>query len=252
MNVLGIIPARGGSKRVLNKNTRDLAGKPLISYTIESALKSNRIDRLIVSTDDREIANVADKYGVEVPFLRPDHLAKDDTPDQPVFQHALKMLKKQDGYEPDIVLNLRPTTPLKTSYTIDKVIKKIKEKNADIVRTMSPVEGVNHPYWMYKRSNDGQATSFMMEVNIDIYYQSQLLPKVFRINGVVDAYSYLTVMNGNILRGENMYSIITPDEESVDIDTEFDFTICEALINNVRNKKINDKQKSKPYENKNN
>ena len=117
------------------------------------------------TTDDREIANVADKYGVEVPFLRPDHLAKDDTPDQPVFQHALKMLKKQDGYEPDIVLNLRPTTPLKTSYTIDKVIKKIKEKNADIVRTMSPVEGVNHPYWMYKRSNDGQATSFMMEVN---------------------------------------------------------------------------------------
>ncbi len=127
MKVLGIIPARGGSKGVPGKNTRLLAGKPLISYTIEAALKSKFIDRLIVSTDDEEIAKVAEKYGAEFPFLRPANLAQDDTPDQPVFQHAIKILKIQDDYEPDIVLNLRPTTPLKTSHTIDKVVEKMRQ-----------------------------------------------------------------------------------------------------------------------------
>ena len=89
MNVLGIIPARGGSKRIINKNIRDLAGKPLILYTIEAALKSKNIKRLIVSTDNKEIANIAENNGAKVPFLRPANLAKDDTSDQPVFKHVL-------------------------------------------------------------------------------------------------------------------------------------------------------------------
>ena len=166
MNVLGIIPARGGSKRVINKNIRDLAGKPLISFTIKAALGSKLINRLIVSTDNEEIAEIAKRYGAEVPFLRPASLAQDDTPDQPVFQHALKSLSKQDGYEPDIVLNLRPTTPFKTPKTIAKVIEKMRETKADIVRTMSPVESVNHPYWMYNMKSDCKTVPFLDTINI--------------------------------------------------------------------------------------
>ena len=99
MNVLGVIPARGGSKRVKRKNIRPLAEKPLIAYTIQSAIKSKKINRLIVSTDDSEVAKIAEKYGAEVPFYRPRKLAKDNTPDQPVFQHALQSLKKQSFKE---------------------------------------------------------------------------------------------------------------------------------------------------------
>ena len=230
MNVLGIIPARGGSKRVKNKNIRDLAGKPLIIYTIEASLKSKNINRLIVSTDNKIIADIAKNNGAEIPFLRPVSFAQDDTPDQPVFQHALETLKDQDGYEPDIVLNLRPTTPLKTSHTIDKVIEKMMETQADIVRTMSPVESIQHPYWMYALDSDSIATPFLDHIDISDYHQRQLLPDVYRINGVVDAFSHEIISNGNMLGNNNMFGILTPDNESIDIDTEFDLQICEALL----------------------
>ncbi len=233
MKVLGIIPARGGSKRVPQKNIRLLAGRPLISYTIEAALKSKHINRLIVSTDDEEIAKIAEKYGAEVPFLRPASLAQDDTPDQPVFQHALESLKEHDGYEPDIVVHLRPTTPLKTPQTIAKVIEKMRETKADIVRTMSCVEGVNHPYWMYSMKSDSRAVPFLDAINVSDYYQRQLLPEVYRINGVVDAYTKGTMIKGNMLANENVYGLVISEKESIDIDTEFDFNICEILINKV-------------------
>lgn len=231
MNILGIIPARGGSKRVPKKNIRPLAGKPLIGYTIEAALESKHINRLVVSTDDKEIARIAREYGAEVPFLRPPELAGNTVPDQPVFLHVLERLKVQDSYEPEIVLNLRPTTPLKTPQTIDKVIKEIINTNADIVRTMSRVEGVHHPYWMYKISEQGQAAPFLDNVDVNKFYQRQLLPPVYRINGVVDAMKTKLICDGNILHNENMRGVTISEEESVDIDTEFDFALCECLIN---------------------
>jgi len=227
LNVLGVIPARGGSKRVKRKNIRPLAEKPLIAYTIQSAIKSKKINRLIVSTDDSEVAKIAEKYGAEVPFYRPRKLAKDNTPDQPVFQHALQSLKKQDGYNPDIILNLRPTTPFRKTETINKVINEIIKTKAAIVRTMSLVTGVHHPYWMYKISDKGKAVNFINNIDINDYYQSQLLPEAYRINGVVDAFSNNTVMNGNMLSSNNIYSITISELEALDIDTEFDFNLCE-------------------------
>ena len=227
MKVLGIIPARGGSKRIPKKNIRILAGKPLISHTIEAALKSKHINRLIVSTDDDEIARVAEKFGAEVPFLRPASLAQDDTPDQPVFQHALEALKEQDNYEPDIVLHLRPTTPLKTPQTIDKVIEKMRETKADIVRTMTPVEGVHHPYWMYSLSENGRTMPIMKNIKVSEYYQSQLLPNFNRISCVADAIKPSLIYNGNFFDSDNMMGIITEPTESIDIDTEYDFEVCE-------------------------
>src|SRR5689334_3014090 len=109
--VLAIVPARGGSKGIPRKNLREVAGHPLIAYSIAVALQSREIDRVIVSTDDREIADVARSYGADIPFLRPAELAMDETPDLPVFQHALRWLQREQRYRPDLVVHLRPTSP---------------------------------------------------------------------------------------------------------------------------------------------
>lgn len=231
MKVLGIIPARGGSRRVPRKNIRLLAGKPLIVYTIEAALHSTSIERLVVSTDDEEIAEVARKWGAEVPFLRPAELAKSDTPDQPVFLHVLEWLKDNDDYEPEIVVNLRPTTPFKTPQIIDRVVKKIRDTGADIVRTMTLVEGVHHPYWMYRLSEDGSAELISGDIKLSKYYQRQLLPPVYRINGVVDAMKTHIIYKENILDNQNMKGVIISEKESMDVDTEFDFMLCEYILN---------------------
>ena len=113
MIVLGIIPARGNSKRVPKKNIKNLDGKPLICHTIDAAISAKIIDRLIVSTDNEEIAKISNDYGAEVPFLRPADIAEDHTPDQPVFEHVLNKLYEDNNYKPDVVLNLRPTSPFK-------------------------------------------------------------------------------------------------------------------------------------------
>ncbi len=230
MEVLGIIPARGGSKRVPGKNIRPLAGKPLIAYTIEVALKSNSINRLIVSTDDMEIAEIAKQHGAEVPFLRPSELAGDTTPDQPVFLHALRWLKEHENYEPDAVLNLRPTTPFKTPDLINEVVQTMVDTQAEIVRTMRLVNGVHHPYWMYRLSDDKHAVPFMDDIKISDFYQRQLLPPVYRINGVVDAMKTNVIYDGNILDNTNMRAVVISEKESIDIDTEFDFKMCEYVI----------------------
>ena len=233
MKVLGIIPARGGSKRVPGKNIRLLAGKPLIAYTIEAVLHSTRIERLIVSTDDSKIAEVARKWKAEVPFLRPAYLAEDDTPDQPVFLHTLEWLKENDDYVPEIVVNLRPTTPFKTPQIIDKVVQRIMDTDADIVRTMTLVEGVHHPYWMYRLSEDGRAEPFSGDIKLSKYYQRQLLPPVYRINGVVDAMKTQVIYEDNILDNQNMKGLIISEKESMDVDTELDFMLCECILNSA-------------------
>lgn len=229
--VLGIIPARGGSRRVPGKNIRLLAGKPLIAYTIEAAQQSTQLERLLVSTDDSKIAEVAQRYGAEVPFIRPAHLAEDTTPDQPVFLHALEWLKENNNYKPEIVVNLRPTTPFKSPEIIDRVVQKLRDTNSDIVRTMTKVEGVHHPYWMYRLSEDGSAELFSGDIKLSEYYQRQLLPPVYRINGVVDAMKAHIIYKGSILDSPNMKGLIISKKESIDIDTEFDFMLCECILN---------------------
>jgi N-acylneuraminate cytidylyltransferase/CMP-N,N'-diacetyllegionaminic acid synthase len=230
MEVLGIIPARGGSKRVPGKNIRPLAGKPLIAYTIEASLSAGSINRLIVSTDDNEIANISKQHGAEVPFLRPSELADDATPDQPVFVHTLQWLKDNDNYEPDAIVHLRPTTPLKSPQTIDNVVQKMIDTNADVVRTMTLVEGVHHPYWMYSISDEGRAVPFVKDIEVSKYYQRQLLPEVYRINGVVDAIKTHVVLEGNVLDSQNMAVVTVSGPEAIDIDTESDFMMCEYLL----------------------
>lgn len=228
MNIVGLIPARGGSKGVYRKNIKLLAGKPLIQYTIEAALGAG-LSQLVVSTDDQEIADVAKVCGASVPFLRPSELARDDTPDIPVMKHALEFLESQ-GKKVDLLVYLRPTTPFKTAKLIASVWKRLQEtKDAQVIRSLTPAEGVHHPYWMY-RGGDGFLESAVPGVSIAEYPRRQLLPKILRINGVVDALTREAVVQGKFLGNPKTIGFETSARESIDIDTEEDFQYCEWLL----------------------
>src|SRR5687768_7038153 len=135
--VLAIIPARGGSKSIPGKNIKPLAGYPLIAYSITAGLQAKTVTRVIVSTDDEEIAAIARYWGAEVPFLRPAALAQDDTPDLPVFQHALRILEKEEGYKPGIIVQLRPTSPFRKLSHIEDAVQLLAQRvDADAVRTV--------------------------------------------------------------------------------------------------------------------
>jgi len=224
--ILAIIPARGGSKGIPRKNIQIVAGKPLIFYTIEKALQSKYIDRTVVSTDDNEIAEIAKKYGAEV-LIRPKELALDDTPDLPVFQHAIKYLREKENYCSDLVINLRPTCPLRSVADIDNAIEKMLKNNCDSVRTITEVK--HHPYWTSKIEGD-HILPFLENCDVSKYYRRQLLPDAYITNGAADVLKSDIIMNNNNLYGEDIRGIIIPAERSVDIDTEFDLKLVEVLL----------------------
>ena len=177
---MAIIPARGGSKGIKRKNIRILNGKPLISYTIEQALKSKYIDRVIVSTEDLEIAEISKSFGAEVPFLRPQELAQDDTPGLEPIIHAVNYLNGEEKYFFEYVMCLQCTCPLRKAKDIDNSIEEINKKNADAL--VSVCESEVNPYWM-KTIQDGKLVDFI-KTNVD-YIRRQDLPKVYRLNGAM-------------------------------------------------------------------
>src|SRR5512138_153049 len=122
-DILALIPARGGSKGIPRKNIRSFAGYPLIAWSIAAAQQASCVTRVILSTDDEEIASIGREYGAETPFLRPAELARDQTTDLPVFEHALAWLKEQEGYQPEIVIQLRPTSPIRPRDCVDRAVK---------------------------------------------------------------------------------------------------------------------------------
>jgi CMP-N-acetylneuraminic acid synthetase len=227
MLVLALVPARGGSKGVRGKNIREIAGKPLIAWTIESALASTVIDRIIVSTDHQEIADIAMTYGGEVPFARPDHLARDDTPDFPVYEHAMNWLSRNERYEADIVIWLRPTTPLRAPIDINASFELLTRTDADCVRSVCPM--IHHPYWAKSLDGD-RLTPFIEGKDERVYYQRQLLPSAYRLNGAVDVIWRERAMRSGELFGPDMRGYVMPIERSVDIDTELDFILAEILL----------------------
>ena len=148
--ILALIPARGGSKGIPRKNIRNFAGYPLIAWSIAVGLQAETVTRVIVSTDDDEIAAVAREYGAEVPFMRPVELAQDRTPDLPVFEHALKMLEEVDGYKPDVVVQLRPTSPIRPRGMVDEAVHILHSHNdADCVRGVVPAGQNPHKMWRF-------------------------------------------------------------------------------------------------------
>ncbi len=185
--VLALIPARGGSKSIPRKNIRSFAGHPLIAYSIAAGLAAESVTRVIVSTDDEEIAAIARKYGAETPFLRPAELSQDNTPDLPVFQHALQWLEEHEGYQPEIVVQLRPTSPLRRVWHIDQAVYRLLEHpEADAVRTVCvPFQ---NPFKMWQIGPDGFMQPLMQTEYQEAYNMPrQLLPEVYWQTGYVDA-----------------------------------------------------------------
>lgn len=225
--ILGIIPARGGSKGVPRKNIKCLAGKPLLAWTVETALSLDCLDRVILSTDDEEIAGIGKRYGADVPFLRPAEIAADDTTDMPVYEHALNWLEQHDGFIPDIVVWLRPTVPLRSAGDIENSLDLLIKKRPDWVRSVCEAE--HHPYWMYKL-NDTRMEPFVEGIRIENYMRRQLLPPAYRLNGAVDVTWRSTILEKKILYAGVIEAHIMPVNRSIDIDTMLDFQLLEAII----------------------
>ncbi len=203
--IIAIIPARGGSKRIPRKNVKVLGGKPLIAWTIEHAKKSKHINRIVVSTDDQETAAVATSYGAEVPFMRPSELAEDMTPDLPVFQHALVWLKENEEYVPDVVVQLRPTSPLRSVEDVDAAIELLlAHPEVDSVRTV--IEAEPSPYKMYKISSDGLLSPILAIAGEKgfINMPTQALPKAYRHIGTADVIWPRTLLEKNHMSGDKI------------------------------------------------
>ena len=232
-SILGIIPARGGSKGIPRKNIVDLGGKPLLYYTIKAAKEAGLLDRLILSSEHAEIITIAKSLGVEVPFVRPAEYAQDHVGDQPVLQHALTALKELDGYQPDLVLYLKPTIPFRTGIDIENVIQKLKNKKFDSVRTVTQTTGVNHPYWMFTMDEEGISQPLIPGKSIAKYPRRQLLPPVFRLNGVVEGLKPEFILNHPSIYGEKMALVTVPENRAVDIDTPADLDYARYLLSKL-------------------
>ena len=223
--MLAIIPARGGSKGLPGKNLRLLTGKPLISHTIESALNSSDITRVIVSTDDYEIADVARKYGTEVPFMRPSDLATDDSLAIDTYKYTIDKLIKDEGVDIVDYMVLLPTSPLRDASDISNAAKLFREKNADSVISVTKED--KPISWFKSLNSEGR----ILENNItlknrqdeDDYYCPNGSIYIFR-KELIDEGKYYS---------EKTYAYVMPKYRSVDIDTQFDFDYAEFLLKNI-------------------
>lgn len=230
LKVLALIPARGGSKAVHKKNIRLLAGMPLIAHSILVAKASPYVDRVIVSTDDGEIASIARRYGAEVPFLRPAELAQDLTPDYPVFEHCIQWLQASEDYRPDIVLHLRPTGPLRTVKHVNESIELLaRHPDADSVRSVHEPDKTPHKMW---RPGEGPyMTPFLRDAGIPEHVNTprQLLPRVWATNANIGVMWHRTLAEKKSVIGERVLPYIVT-EPQVDIDTQFDFEVAELIL----------------------
>jgi N-acylneuraminate cytidylyltransferase len=229
--VLAIIPARGGSKGIPRKNIRPFAGYPLIAYSIAASLQAETVTRVIVSTDDEEIAGVARTYGAETPFLRPAELAQDRTTDLPVFQHALTWLAKNEGYHPEMVLHLHPTSPVRPRGCVDRAVQLLLDNpDADCVRSV--VEPAQSPYKMW---HIDERTSHMIPLltvaGIAESYNTprQLLPPAYLQTGHVNAIRPATILAGS-MTGQTILPLIIDAHYEVDLDTLADWEHGEWVV----------------------
>jgi len=231
-HILALIPARGGSKGIPRKNIRNFAGYPLIAWSIAAGSQAHTVNRVIVSTDDEEIAAVAREYGGEVPFIRPPELAQDRTTDLPVFEHALKWLEDIEAYKPDIVIQLRPTSPIRPKDCIDGAVKTLMEHSeADCVRGV--VTAGQNPYKMWRFNGYDKPIRPLLELEgVTEPYNAprQILPPVYWQTGHIDVIRTSTITRRHSLTGNVIYPHVIDSRYTVDIDTLSDWAKYEALI----------------------
>jgi N-acylneuraminate cytidylyltransferase len=230
--VVAVIPARGGSKGIPRKNLARVAGRPLIAWSIEAGVAAESVDRVVVSTDDEEIAEVARTCGAEVPFLRPSELARDDTPDLPVFQHLLAELDAPGAAGPDtaieLLVHLRPTSPLRPEGLVDEGIRLLRaDADADSVRSLSAPPKTPYKMW---RVEHGVLEPLLGGWDRELFNRPrQQLPEVWVHDGVLDVVRAPVVRAGSMC-GRRVLPLFTPPGTAVDIDTPDDLDRAAGML----------------------
>ena len=228
-NVVGFVFARGGSKGVPRKNLRTLDGKPLIAHAILCGLASRRVRRVVVSTDDQEIAEVARQWGAEVPFMRPAALAQDDSPHLEVILHALAWLEQNQDYRPEWVLLLQPTSPLRSGRDIDEAFALARAQGAASV--VSVQQAPSPPHLLQTIDGQGRLKPFLPPG--PGYQRRQDFPAVYALNGAI----YLTrrgmIMEKRVLLDQETLALVMPAERSLDVDTPWDFHLARLVLEDL-------------------
>ena len=230
--VLALIPARGGSKGIMRKNIRPFAGYPLIAYSIAAGLQAKTVTRVVVTTDDQEIAGVAQNYGAETPFLRPAELAADRTTDLPVFRHALEWLGEHEDYHPDIVVHLRPTTPIRPVDLVDRSVSLLlAHPQADSVRGITLAH--QNPYKMWLMEGEDKPIHPLTTLpGIDEPFNAprQVLPTAYAHTGLIDTIRPATVLELNSMSGRTILPILFDPAYDADLDTMQDWKRAEKKV----------------------
>lgn len=230
-DVLAIIPARGGSKGLPDKNIRLLAGHPLIAYSIKAALDCPVISRVIVSTDSGRIAEIAKSYGAEVPFMRPTEYAQDMSTDLEVFRHALEWLEKYENYIPDLVVQLRPTSPVRFNNDIENCIAKLRNSGADSLRVVTPA--FNNPFKMWIVEDQDQPMKPLLHLDVisEPYNQPrQNLPDIYWQTGTLDVIRTQVIREQKSMSGNTILPYLIEQKFALDIDDMESFNRAEEMI----------------------
>lgn len=229
---IGIIPARGGSKSIPRKNIKPFLGRPLIAWAIETLQKSGVCNRIIVSTDDDEIAATARTYGAEVPFMRPEEFAVDTAPMLGVLQHAVTWLRDRDSYVPDYVILLEPTSVGKRPFHVLGVLNKLIKTNADSVFTVSELAPDLNPYWQLKLDEDERVSLFMGGPMKNVIRRKQDLPvKTFCWDSAVYAFKPDVLFSSEpSFYGDDVRGFITDPKYALDLDVPEDWPVAEARV----------------------
>lgn len=225
MKILGTICARGGSKGVKDKNIRELAGKPLIAYTIECFKKWKKADRIVCSTDSEKIANIARQSGAEIPCMRSKELATDNAPKLQVIQHIVKFCEEQDNTKYDIIVDLDPTAPLRKQKFIDESLKKFLESGAN--NLYSVCKARKNPYFNMVELDESGYAHLCKKSN---FVRRQDATAVYEMNASIYIYNRDFLLKTNTLHSDKTIVYEMPDIASVDIDSELDFLFVEFLL----------------------
>ena len=236
MEIIAVIPARGGSKGLPGKNIRALDGHPLIAYSIAAAKQSRRINRIICTTDSPEIAATAKKYGAETPFVRPASLATDTSTDLEVFKHLLIWLDENENYQPDLLVQLRPTSPLRSKSLVDLGIEKIHQHpKADSLRSVCQAPSTPYKMWKIDKYNDTLLPLLKLEGIAEPYNSPrQILPDIYWQTGMLDITRPRVIEKLDSMTGRVIIPLVVDRVLAVDIDTIKDFIRAEEILKEIK------------------
>ena len=230
MNVLGLIPARGGSKGIKGKNIKSLGGKPLIEYTFDAALESKRLSRIILSTDSAEIAEIGKRRGIGVPFIRPSDISSDESPARSYVQHCLDFLRDNENYKPDVIVILQPTTPFRNASDIDLCVNLLLQCECDSVISVAEQPSKYHPNWYLVVSPDGLLRPYSLRSWEQVVPRRQDLLPIYIRNGAVYVFWHKTFLKTKNIYGTKVIPYIMPPERSINIDDMGDWQRAEFAI----------------------